>query len=64
MILTTERLNLEYITWTLDNGNGRNSDDLRFGQFLHNKYQLDGLSDVFYVESAIGVYEQLLISLT
>jgi hypothetical protein len=42
MILTTERLNLEYITWTLDNGNGRNSDDLRFGQFLHNKYQLDG----------------------
>jgi hypothetical protein len=64
MILTTERLNLEYITWTLDNGNGRNSDDLRFGQFLHIKYKMDGLTDVFYIESAISVYEQLLISLT
>lgn len=64
MILTTERLNLEYITWILDNGDGRNSDDLRFGQFLHNKYKLDGLSDVFYIESAINAYDQLLISLT
>lgn len=64
MILTTERLNLEYITWILDNGDGRNSDDLRFGQFLHNKYKMDGLTDVFYIESAINVYDQLLISLT
>ena len=64
MILTTERLNLEYITWILDNGDGRNSDDLRFGQFLHNNYKMDGLTDVFYIESAINVYDQLLISLT
>ena len=64
MVLNIERLNLEYLSWTIDNGDGRNSDDLRFGQFLQNKYQLDGLTDVFYVESATSAYETLLKDLT
>ena len=63
MELTTKRLNLEHITWSLDNGNGRNTKDLRFGQFIHNKYQIEGV-DVFYVESAQEAYEQLLTNLT
>lgn len=64
MVLNIERLNLEYLSWTIDNGDGRNSDDLRFGQVLHNKYQLDALSDVFYVENATSAYETLLTDLT
>jgi len=64
MVLNIERLNLEYLSWTVDNGDGRNSDDLRFGQFLHNKYQLDGLSDVFYIENTTSAYETLLTDLT
>jgi hypothetical protein len=64
MVLNIEKLNLEYLSWTIDNGDGRNSDDLRFGQFLQNKYQLDGLTDVFYVENATSAYETLLTDLT
>jgi len=63
MELTIKRLNLEHISWSLDNGNGRSVDDLRFGQFMHNKYQIEGV-DVFYVESAQEAYEQLLTKLT
>ena len=62
MELTTKRLNLEHITWSLDNGNGRNTKDLRFGQFMHNKYRIKDV-DVFYVESAQEAYEQLLTKL-
>lgn len=63
MELTIKRLNLEHISWNLDNGNGRNTDDLRFGQFIHNKYNVE-CADVFYVESAQEAYEQLLTKLT
>ena len=63
MQLTIKRLNLEHVTWSLDNGNSRNTDDLRFGQFIHNKYNVECV-DVFYVESAQDAYEQLLTKLT
>ena len=63
MELTIKRLNLEHISWNLDNGNSRNTDDLRFGQFIHNKYNVECV-DVFYVESAQEAYEQLLTNLT
>ena len=63
MELTIKRLNLEHVTWSLDNGNSRNTDDLRFGQFIHNKYNVECV-DVFYVESAQDAYEQLLTNLT
>jgi len=63
MQLTIKRLNLEHVTWSLDNGNSRNTDDLRFGQFIHNKYNVECV-DVFYVESAQDAYEQLLTNLT
>ena len=59
MQLTIKRLNLEHVTWSLDNGNSRNTDDLRFGQFIHNKYNVECV-DVFNVESAQEAYEQLL----
>lgn len=63
MQLTIKRLNLEHISWNLDNGNGRSTDDLRFGQFIHNKYNVECV-DVFNVESAQEAYEQLLTNLT
>lgn len=63
MELTIKRLNLEHISWDLANGTGRNSDDLRFGQFMHNKYKIEGI-DVFYIENAEEVYYKLLENLT
>jgi len=58
--LNYNRLNGEYLTWSLNNGDGRNSDDLRFGQFLHSKYNMENLTDVFYQESCETVYSILL----
>ena len=64
MVLDIKRLNLEYISWNIDNGEGRNSDDLRFGQMLHNKYEMGTLTDVFYIETPKVVYDTLLKDLT
>jgi len=56
--LNQELLSLEYLNWVIENGNGRNSDDLRFGQFIYNKY--DAQTDTSYnSESADKVYEDL-----
>lgn len=62
MYLDIKRLNLEYIQWELKNKDGRNADDLRFGQYMHNKYIVEGV-DVFYIESAENVYYKLLNTL-
>lgn len=64
MVLDIKRLNLEYISWNIDNGEGRNLDDLRFGQMLYNKYEMDTLTDVFYIETPKVVYDTLLKDLT
>jgi hypothetical protein len=66
--LTPERLNLEYLQWTLENLGNRNKDDLRFGQYLDWKYDLKlHLSDrsvgLFYEERADVVYDKLLVVL-
>lgn len=65
MELTIERLNGEYLNWSLQWGQGRNDQDLRFGQFLDWKYDLQlHLSDrsvgLFYNESVDEVYEEIL----
>lgn len=63
MELTIKRLNLEFISWEVDNGHGRNADDLRFGQYIHNKYTIEGV-DTFYLENAEEAYYKLLENLT
>lgn len=61
MQLDWSRLNGEYLNWSLKNGDGRNSDDLRFGQYLHSKYDnMNQFTDVFYFESCEFVYSTLL----
>lgn len=65
MELTIERLNGEYLNWSLQWGQGRNDQDLRFGQFLDWKYDLKlHLSDrsvgLFYNESVDEVYDEIL----
>ena len=65
MELTIERLNGEYLDWALRYGQGRNDQDLRFGQFLDWKYDLKlHLSDrsvgLFYNESVDEVYDEIL----
>lgn len=63
-----EHLNLEYINWTVQWGKGRNDQDLRFGQYLDWKYDLQmHLSDrsvgLFYDENVDAVYHTLLRTL-
>lgn len=63
-----EHLNLEYINWTVEWGQGRNNQDLRFGQYLDWKYDLQmHLSDrsvgLFYEEKTDAVYHSILRTL-
>ena len=60
MNLTIERLNLEYIAWSTQYGNGRDDNDLRFGQAMHNKYSVPNRIDIFYVESSEKAYLEML----
>lgn len=63
--LTIERLNGEYLDWSIRFGNKRNDQDLRFGQYLDWKYDLKlHLSDrsvgLFYSENVEEVYDEIL----
>ena len=61
MQLDWSRLNGEYLSWSLENGEGRNVQDLRFGQYLWSKYDnMKEFTDVFYFESCEDVYSTLL----
>ena len=65
MQLDYSRLNSEYLSWSLENGDGRNEDDLRFGQYLDHKYDLklfmsDRSVGLFYEESCEAVYSAIL----
>lgn len=65
MLLNYSRLNGEYLAWSVENGDGRNKEDLRFGQYLDNKYDLgmtisDRSVSIFYNESCEQVYSALL----
>ena len=53
--LDLQSLNSEYTKWIFENGMGRNSNDQRFGQYIHNNYDLSSLiegksNDGFYEE--------------
>lgn len=61
MTIDYTKLNTEYISWSLENGDGRNTDDLRFGQYLWGKYDnMSELTDVFYYESCEKTYSTIL----
>lgn len=60
MQLTIERLNLEYLSWAVEFGLGRNNNDIRFGQYVHGKYDLPSKIDVFYIENTDKAYHELL----
>lgn len=61
MQLDYTRLNGEYLNWALKYGEERNEDDLRFGQYLHSKYDMSHFNvDVFYIEDYEKVYSELL----
>ena len=61
MELDYARLNGEYLTWSIENGDGRNKEDQRFGQHLWAKYDnMKDFTDVFFKESCEEVYSILL----
>ena len=63
-ILDYTRLNGEYLNWSLKYGDGRNNQDLRFGQYLHAEYWMTRFrTDVFYEESCETTYSRLLTEL-
>jgi len=60
-VLTYSLLNGEYLSWALRYGDDRNENDLRFGQYLHSKYDMSEFKiDVFYFEDYEEVYSELL----
>ena len=64
MILDYSKLNGEYITWSIEHSDGRNEQDLRFGQYLWSKYDNMGdFTDVFHKESCEEAYSILLTDL-
>jgi len=57
--INTNDLNSEYTNWVKSNGNGRNSQDLRFSQHINNKYNLTNPNlkdDGYYIENAEKFY--------
>ena len=61
MILDYSKLNGEYITWSIEHSDGRNEQDLRFGQYLWSKYDnMKDFTDVFHKESCEEAYSILL----
>lgn len=68
MSLTLTHINLrnEYFDWVHAHGNGRNKEDLRFGQFLHLKYNLEFMElegnedDCFYTEGADEAFTNII----
>lgn len=65
--LTLQILAKEYAAWVLENGQGRNTSDLRFGQYIWCHYEVDGWFqerhsglDGFGAEKADVAYQQFL----
>lgn len=59
--ITIEELNTERSNWLNSNGNGRNHQDQRFGQYLANKYGYSGnVPDIFYTESVDTAYTRIM----
>ena len=63
MKLTFDILCQEYDNWLQNYGKGRDENDLRFGQYIHNEYELNQLtvfSDLaFYAENPTTAFEHL-----
>lgn len=58
LVLDSESLTCEYLAWGLSHKDGRNKEDLRFGQYIHNNYHL--VPDVgFYTESSSEAYVEI-----
>lgn len=63
--LTDTILKNEFAKWLHENGKGRNSDHLRFGQYIWNKYiwrnqdTFRGNNDGFYSESPSNAYLEI-----
>ncbi len=69
-LINTTDLNSEYTNWVKKNGNGRNSQDLRFSQHIHKAYDLTNLfnmqnfqDDGYYIENAEKFYLCIMKSL-
>ena len=60
MEISLERLNMEYVAWSLSFGDGRDDKDIRFGQHITNNYDVTKYTDVFHAESAEGAFISLL----
>lgn len=64
MELNINILNDEFLVWTGDFGNGRNKQDLRFGQFIHLKYNIETEEDDgFYDEVPRNSYTKIINNL-
>ena len=63
MQLTIERLNLEYLQWIVRYPDSNNNEDLRFGQYISNKYSYDCEEDVFYNANTNHTYNILIEAL-
>lgn len=57
-MLTLAQLKNEYMIWNACFGNGRNHNDIRFGQYIYNKWTVESNSS-YVIEDASKVYELL-----
>jgi len=66
--ITMTALNQEHRLWTQEYGTGRNQSGLRFGQYLHRKYNvpfgMKGEPDGFYAECADDAYLEIANNIT
>ena len=62
MELTYSKLNTEYLNWSIENGDGRNEDDLRFTQHIDHVYDVphQWMVHIFYIYSCEIAYSELL----
>ena len=59
-VLEKEKMLESYFkAWKTKNGNGRDQNDMRFGQVMVNMFRLGPLPEVFYEESAEKAYKKL-----
>jgi len=60
--LTQEILDEKFVEWNQTWGQGRDNQDMRFGQWIHQYYlvpESDSANDGFYSENSAEAYSQL-----
>jgi len=61
MKLNYNRLNGEYINWSLKNGDGKNEEGLSFGEYIHKNYEMSYFrTNVSKIKSCESAYSLLL----